>query len=169
MEDERIDQGTGQGIVLEDFLSENIWRALIIASSAAILLFSIYCLSHGITIIFMHLYYFPIVLLAYRYRHDRTVLFANQAFLQHFHKTAQDTIGYIFRINIHPDDDVRVQEHFRSLTLDCPVGSIEYRIIMPDGTVRSQQWINRALFDDHGRVSENQSVGRDSAERKEAG
>ncbi|HUK37800.1 MAG TPA: PAS domain S-box protein [Methanomicrobiales archaeon] len=27
-----------------------------------------WCLSHGITIVFMHLYYFPIILLAYRYR-----------------------------------------------------------------------------------------------------
>ena len=107
--------------------------------------------------------------LIYRYRPDRTVLFANRAFLQYFHKTAQDTIGYIFRITIHPDDDARVQEHFHSLTTDHPVASLECRIIMPDGTVRSQQWINRAFFDDAGRVTEYQSVGRDSAEPKEAG
>ena len=75
--------------------------------------------------------------LIYRYRPDRTVLFANQAFLQYFHKTAQDTIGYIFRITIHPDDDARVQEHFHSLTTDHPVASLECRIIMTDGTVRS--------------------------------
>jgi len=107
--------------------------------------------------------------LIYRYRHDRTVLFANQAFLQYFHKTAQDTIGYIFRIKIHPDDDARVRDHFRSLTPDHPVASIEYRVIMPDGTVRSQQWINRAFFDDTGHVTEYQSVGRDTTERKEIG
>jgi PAS domain S-box-containing protein len=107
--------------------------------------------------------------LIYRYRHDRTVLFANRAFLQYFRKTAQDTIGYIFQIRIHPDDDARVQEHFRSLTPDRPVASIEYRVIMPDGTVRSQQWINRAFFDDHGRITEYQSVGRDTTERKETG
>jgi PAS domain S-box-containing protein len=107
--------------------------------------------------------------LIYRYRNDRTVLFANQAFLQYFHTTAQDTIGYIFRIKIHPDDDARVREHFRSLTPDRPVASIEYRIIMPDGTVRSQQWINRAFFDDTGHVTEYQSVGRDIADRKETG
>jgi len=107
--------------------------------------------------------------LIYRYRPDRTVLFANRAFLQYFHKTAQDTVGYIFRIPIHPDDDARVQEHFHALTTDHPVASLECRIIMPDGTVRSQQWINRAFFDDAGRVTEYQSVGRDSVEHKEAG
>jgi len=105
--------------------------------------------------------------LIYRYRYDRTVLFANQAFLEYFHKTAQDTIGYIFWIKIHPDDDARVRDHFRSLTPDRPVASIEYRVIMPDGTVRSQQWINRAFFDDTGHVTEYQSVGRDTTERKE--
>jgi len=70
----RNDQGTGQGVVEADFLSENVWRALILTIAVAVLLFSIYCLSHGITIIFMHLYYFPIVLLAYRYRYRGFVL-----------------------------------------------------------------------------------------------
>ncbi len=55
-------------------LSETEWRALIIASTAVVLLFSVYCLSNGITTIFMHLYYFPIVLLAYRYRMKGAVL-----------------------------------------------------------------------------------------------
>jgi PAS domain S-box len=55
-------------------LSENRWRALIIAGTAFVLLFSIYCLSNGITTIFMHLYYFPIILLAYRYRMKGAVL-----------------------------------------------------------------------------------------------
>jgi len=57
-----------------DVLSESAWRFLIIASAAAVLIFSVYCLSHYITIIFMHLYYFPIVLLAYRYRYRGFVL-----------------------------------------------------------------------------------------------
>lgn len=49
-------------------ISETVWRFLILASSAAVLLFSVYCLSHGITTIFMHLYYFPIVLAVCHYR-----------------------------------------------------------------------------------------------------
>ncbi|MDO9549527.1 MAG: histidine kinase dimerization/phosphoacceptor domain -containing protein [Methanoregula sp.] len=52
----------------EQILSERSWQALIIASAATVLLFSVYCLSHGITTIFMHLYYIPIILLAYHYR-----------------------------------------------------------------------------------------------------
>ncbi len=49
-------------------LSEIWWRGIILALSIAVLLFSVWCLTHGITTIFMHLYYFPIILLAYRYR-----------------------------------------------------------------------------------------------------
>ncbi|WP_321507462.1 PAS domain S-box protein [uncultured Methanoregula sp.] len=64
----------GEGNVAADILSERVWQATIISSTVAVLLFSIYCLSHGITIIFMHLYYFPIVLLAYRYRSRGFVL-----------------------------------------------------------------------------------------------
>ena len=44
-------------------------RSSSLQARQSVLLFSIYCLSHGITTVFMHLYYFPIVLLAYRYRY----------------------------------------------------------------------------------------------------
>jgi PAS domain S-box-containing protein len=49
-------------------ITETYWRGIIIALSGAVIIFSIWCLTNGITTIFMHLYYFPIVLLAYRYR-----------------------------------------------------------------------------------------------------
>ena len=49
-------------------LSENGWRGIILALSVAVLALTVWCLANGITTVFMHLYYFPIVLLAYRYR-----------------------------------------------------------------------------------------------------
>jgi PAS domain S-box-containing protein len=49
-------------------MTENQWRILIAGSSFAALLLTIYCLSIGISIIFTHFYYVPIILLAYRYR-----------------------------------------------------------------------------------------------------
>jgi len=51
-------------------LSERSWQALILTSTAVVLLVSYYCLSTGITIIFMHLFYFPIILVAYHYRYN---------------------------------------------------------------------------------------------------
>jgi len=51
-------------------LTEGAWQALILSSTVVVLLVSFYCLSHGITIIFMHLFYFPIILVAYHYRYN---------------------------------------------------------------------------------------------------
>lgn len=48
--------------------SENQWRLIILAMIGFILIFSLYCLFTGITTVFTHLYYFPIILLAYRYQ-----------------------------------------------------------------------------------------------------
>lgn len=105
--------------------------------------------------------------LIYRFRQDRTVTFANEAFLTYFNTKAADTIGSIFRPAVHPDDEIRFRDHFESLTNSYPVASIDHRIIMPDGSVRWQHWINRAFFDRDGLVTEYQSVGRDITERKE--
>ncbi|MCX6683567.1 MAG: PAS domain S-box protein [Methanoregula sp.] len=105
--------------------------------------------------------------LIYRYRTDRTLLFANEAFLKYFYTTAKDPVGYIFRLHVHPDDEVKVTEHFNALTPEQSVASIEHRIIMPDGSIRWQQWNNRAFFNESGKVTEYQSVGRDITDRKE--
>jgi PAS domain S-box-containing protein len=48
--------------------SENQWRLIILAMIGFILVFSLYCLVTGITTVFTHLYYFPIILLAYHYQ-----------------------------------------------------------------------------------------------------
>jgi signal transduction histidine kinase len=57
-------------------LSENWWRGIIITLSVFVLLLTFWCLNNNITIIFMHLYYFPIVLLSYRYRWNGAILSA---------------------------------------------------------------------------------------------
>ncbi|MFA6332551.1 MAG: PAS domain S-box protein [Methanoregula sp.] len=49
-------------------LTENGWRWLIAATICALLVLTAGCLAQGITAVFVHLYYIPIVLLAYHYR-----------------------------------------------------------------------------------------------------
>ena len=56
-------------MVRKEVLTDLQWNVLIAATASAVLLFSVYCLSHGITTIFTNLYYFPIILAAYRYRY----------------------------------------------------------------------------------------------------
>ncbi|MGA7628374.1 PAS domain S-box protein [Methanoregula sp.] len=105
--------------------------------------------------------------LIYRFRLDRRILFANKAFLDYFALEEKGTIGYIFRLPVHPDDQHVLDAHFASLTPDHPIGLIEYRCIMSDGAVVWQQWSNRAFFDAAGNITEYQSVGRDITRNKE--
>jgi PAS domain S-box-containing protein len=106
--------------------------------------------------------------LIYRYKVDKTVVFANDAFLNYFNTTPKDTIGYIFRLKIHPGDEQRVKDHYASLSEYNPSASVENRVILPDGRVVWQQWNTRAFFNEAGRITEYQSVGRDITDRKEA-
>jgi PAS domain S-box-containing protein len=54
-------------------MSENQWRILIVATSGSVLLVSFYCFLLDITTVFINLYYFPIIFLAYRY-HKKGIL-----------------------------------------------------------------------------------------------
>ena len=57
-------------------LAEKRWRILLAFLSGAVLIITIYCLANGITTIFMHLYYFPIILLSYHYQRTGVILSA---------------------------------------------------------------------------------------------
>ena len=103
-----------------------------------------------------------------RFRPDGTHVFVNEAYCRYFGKECSELIGRKFRPKILQDDEEQVRKHFASLTRDHPVLTIEHRIIMPDGDIRWQQWVDRAIFDTAGRVVEYQTIGRDITERKHA-
>lgn len=102
-----------------------------------------------------------------RFRPDGTHVFVNGAYARYFGKTREELIGHPFIPDIPGEDRQVVKKHFRSLTPDNPVGMVDHRIVMPDGTVRWQRWSDRAIFDDTGRIVEYQSVGRDITETKQ--
>lgn len=52
------------------------------------------------------------------------------------------------------------------MTSENPALTDEYREITPEGNVRWEPWMDRAIFDDEGNVIEYQSVGRDITKRK---
>ncbi|MCX6683560.1 MAG: PAS domain S-box protein [Methanoregula sp.] len=49
-------------------VSERIWRIFLLLITGLLVFLTYYCVSRGITTIFMHLYYFPIIVFAYRYQ-----------------------------------------------------------------------------------------------------
>ena len=103
-----------------------------------------------------------------RFRPDGTHNFVNDAYCRYFGMQRERTIGHRFIPQIPEDDAVRIRLHFASLTRDSPMGTIEHRVIMPDGSFRCHQWSDRAIFDVSGALVEYQSVGRDITDRKTA-
>jgi len=101
-----------------------------------------------------------------RFLPDGTHIFVNDAYCRYFGVSREVIIGQRFRPVIHSDDREAVSGFFATLTLKNPVGTIDHRIIMPDGSIRWQRWSDRAVFNADGRVVQYQSVGRDITGRK---
>ena len=96
-----------------------------------------------------------------RFRPDGTHIFVNEAYCKYFNKKREDIVGKRMIPRIPKEDQTLIKEHFESLTIEHPVSDIRHRIIMPDGQVRWQRWVDRAIYDPDGNLIEFQSVGRD--------
>ncbi|MDP3563877.1 MAG: PAS domain S-box protein [Methanoregula sp.] len=103
-----------------------------------------------------------------RFLPDGTHIFVNEAYCRYFEKTAQEIIGTRFKPGLFSEDRKIIRDHLLSLTPGNPERAIEHRIIMPGGLIRWQQWSDRAIFDDQGKIREYQSVGRDVTDQKRA-
>nr|WP_321352591.1 PAS domain S-box protein [uncultured Methanoregula sp.] len=102
-----------------------------------------------------------------RFRPDGTHIFINEAYCRYFGMSREAILGHRFRPRIPAEDRKHLAEFLASLTPSRPVGTIEHRIIMPDGTERWQSWSDRAIFDSGGTAVEFQSVGRDITRTKQ--
>jgi len=101
-----------------------------------------------------------------RFKPDGTHNFVNYAYCRHFGMQRLELIGQRFIPEIPKEDRGLLRSYFASLTGEHPVGTIEHRIILPDGSVRWHQWSDRAIFDENGTLVEYQSVGRDITDWK---
>ncbi len=101
-----------------------------------------------------------------RFLPDGTILFVNDAYCRYFGLDRATIIGKRFVPVIHPDDKQKVTRFFATRTPKDPSGTIDQRIIMPDGQVLWQTWSTRAIYNEGGGIREFQSVGRDITEQK---
>lgn len=103
-----------------------------------------------------------------RFRPDGTHNFVNSAYCRHFGVQGERTLCHRFTPRI-PEEEARfIRSHFASLTRDNPLGTMEHRAVLHDGSFRYHQWNDRAIFDETGALVEYQSVGRDITDRKSA-
>jgi len=103
-----------------------------------------------------------------RFRPDGTFVFVNDAYCRYFNKKRDEIIGKLYITNIPEEDRAGVAANLALLTREHPVATTSNRVILEDGRVRWHQWSNRAIFDDDGKITEYQSVGRDITDIKEA-
>ncbi len=102
-----------------------------------------------------------------RYTPDGTLTFVNAAYSAQHGMTPDEMVGMnIFDFLPH-DEQARVRRYVAELGADTPFDRIENRVVMPDGTLRWQEWTDRAFVDDTGQVNEIKAFGRDVTERKE--
>ncbi|MFX4261117.1 PAS domain S-box protein [Pelotomaculum propionicicum] len=103
-----------------------------------------------------------------RFLPDTTHTFVNQAYCRYYGKSRDDLIGEKFLPTIYKPDHKKFLKHIDSLSRANPVSTIEHRVVLPDNSVRWQQWTDRAIYNEHGLLVEYQSVGRDITEQKQA-
>ncbi|MDD1718887.1 MAG: PAS domain S-box protein, partial [Methanoregulaceae archaeon] len=103
-----------------------------------------------------------------RFLPDGTHIFVNDAYCRYFGLDREEITGSLFRPTIHPEDRQDVARVFASLTPDHPLDTIDQRILMPDGSLRWQRWVDRAIFGEDGTLKEYQSVGRDITDYKQS-
>ncbi|HRH80052.1 MAG TPA: PAS domain S-box protein [Thiobacillaceae bacterium] len=103
-----------------------------------------------------------------RFDSDGVLVFVNEVFCRFFGCIAQEVLGTTWHPSAYPDDMELVESRLATLSPAHPVVVIENRVYSGDGQLRWMQFVNRAFFDDAGRITEIQAVGRDITERIQA-
>ena len=102
-----------------------------------------------------------------RYRPDDTVTFVNAAYCRFFSVNAEDVIGTLRPIPLHPDDVEHVRRYRHQLESgELTEGRLEARFRSPDGSYRWLQWVDVPVTDETGHVAEIQAIGRDIHDQK---
>jgi PAS domain S-box-containing protein len=100
---------------------------------------------------------------------DNTVTFVNDAYCRYFDVRREDILGKTLPRRIPEEDWSRMEPvlnaQFRG---EMEVAVYEHRVVTPSGETRWQQWIDRVIKDEQGKIVELQGVGRDVTERKVA-
>jgi len=101
-----------------------------------------------------------------RYSHDHRLTYVNQAFCRLFGVEADAVLNTAWAPMVLPEDLPMVTTELARLRPECPVVTIENRILDGNGTVRWGQFNNRATFDAQGHLLEVLTVGRDITPQK---
>lgn len=80
---------------------------------------------------------------------------------------SEELLGKSFYPFLHEDDREEAVSRIESININNPIVETESRIVLSDGRVRWNRWTHTGFFDEHGTLTEYQSVGSDITERKQ--
>ncbi len=101
-----------------------------------------------------------------RYLPDTTLTFVNQAFCRSYGRPREELVGTKF---LHLMNEPAREHHLQyisALQAHLHPSVDEHEVMLPDGSIGWQQWVDHPICDAHGHVVEIQSVGRDITERR---
>jgi PAS domain S-box-containing protein len=87
--------------------------------------------------------------------------YANETYCRAVGKSREELVGRPFKPLVSPEDADRIRAHYASLSVQYPVGTIEFRSVMANGELRYQRWQDRARFSGRGELVAIDSCGID--------
>ena len=99
---------------------------------------------------------------------DLTLTFVNKAHCNYYGKSPEELIGVNIILLIPPAAGQKLKRLILKITPADPIAIHEHEVVLPDGDVRFQHWVNRGIFDKKGTLVEILAVGRDITERRRA-
>jgi PAS domain S-box-containing protein len=103
-----------------------------------------------------------------RYLADGTLTFVNDAYCNYFQRSREDLLGKPFYSLLPEDEQKRTQELVDSLVRDPRHEPIQHKVLLADGGIGWQEWVDHTITDSEGRFVEMQGIGRDITEQKRA-
>ena len=102
-----------------------------------------------------------------RWLPDGKRTFVNDAYCRYHQRTRHDLLQRSRWDDIGEHDQAAVRAEIARLTPRMPAFQLQYRA-RRNGDIAWQEWVERAIFDDTGKIVEIQSVGRDVTEQRNA-
>lgn len=101
-----------------------------------------------------------------RFRADGTPTFVNDAYCRFWGESAESLMKRNFLAHLRDQSREASRTRLESTLAEDLVRTYEERAESGDGQARWLQWTERTIFDDHGKPSEFQAVGRDITDLK---
>lgn len=102
-----------------------------------------------------------------RFDKNGILSYVNSQYCQIYGLKQEELLGSCFYDMVPDEDRDFVVQNVQKLTKEHPINEYEYRVMLADGKIRWQRWIDRALLNSDGGIVEYQSVGMDFTKLKE--